>query len=114
MVKLCFMIFVSCIKYDCVARLKPLFYGQKEFHETQFWIEQVLFHKTWSMKLFPIYQQERPVDGAPSQIPTQVFDHQAPPSPTLGHDPGDRMKIPSIRFISLICENTHKVWYKNL
>ena len=30
------------------------------------------------------------------------------------HDPGDRMTILSDMFVSFICENTHKVWYKNL
>ena len=39
---------------------------------------------------------------------------QFPKVPPLGHDTGDRIKIPSNIFVSFICENTHKVWYKNL
>ena len=39
---------------------------------------------------------------------------QRPKVPPLGHDPGDRMNIPSDMFLSFICDNTHKVWYKNL
>ena len=34
--------------------------------------------------------------------------------PPLGHDPGDRIKSRLICFVSFICENTHKIWYKNL
>ena len=37
-----------------------------------------------------------------------------PPSPTLGHDPGDRKNIRPICYISFICAKTHKVWFKNL
>ena len=37
-----------------------------------------------------------------------------PQVPPLGHDPGDRTKFCSICFISFICEDTLKVWYKNL
>ena len=37
---------------------------------------------------------ERAVDGAPSQIPTLKLLTPAPQVPPLGHDPGDRMKIP--------------------
>ena len=36
------------------------------------------------------------------------------PSPTLGHDQCDRIKSCLVCFVSFICENTHKVWYKNL
>ena len=37
---------------------------------------------------------ERAVDGATSQIPTLKLLTPAPQVPPLGHDPGDRMKIP--------------------
>ena len=54
------------------------------------------------------------VDGAPSQIPTLKFlTPQHPQVPPLGHDPSNRIKI-LFNIISFICENTHKVWYKNL
>ena len=36
-----------------------------------------------------------------------------PQVPPLGHYPDDRIKIPSVYFVSLICENIHNVWYKN-
>ena len=39
---------------------------------------------------------------------------QCPKVPPLGHDSGDRIKIPMICFVSFICENTHKIWFKNL
>ena len=39
---------------------------------------------------------------------------QCPKVPPLGHDPGDRIKSHLICFVSFICENTHKIWYKNL
>ena len=39
------------------------------------------------------------VDGAPSQIPTLKFlTPQHPKVPPLGHDPGNKMKIPSNLF----------------
>ena len=37
--------------------------------------------------------------------------HKVPP---LGHDQGDRMKIPSNMFCIFHLHNTHKVWYQNL
>ena len=65
-----------------------------------------------------IFKLECAVDGTPLQIPTLKFltpkHAQVPP---LGHDPtdpGNRMKISFNMFLSFICENTHKVWYKNL
>ena len=39
---------------------------------------------------------------------------QRPEVPPLGHDPGDRMKIPSDMFCVFHCENTHKVCHKSL
>ena len=56
------------------------------------------------------------VDGAPSQIPTLKFltpPPQHPGVPPLGYDPSHRIKI-LFYIISLICEHTRKVWYKNL
>ena len=37
---------------------------------------------------------------------------QHPQVPPLGHDPGDRMKIPSNMFYIFHCEKTHNVWFK--
>ena len=62
-----------------------------------------------------IFKLERAVDGTPLQITTLKFlipkHAQVPP---LGHDPGNKMIIPFNMFLSFICENKHKVWYKNL
>ena len=39
---------------------------------------------------------------------------QRPKAPPLGHDQGDRMKIPSDMFSLFHLYNTHEVWYKKL
>ena len=40
---------------------------------------------------------------------------QCPKVPPLGHDPGNRIQIPSDMFcIFHLWEHTHKIWYKNL
>ena len=36
-----------------------------------------------------------------------------PKVPPLENDPGDRMISRLICFVSFICENTHKFWYKS-
>ena len=58
--KLCSMKLENRVKIDPVALFKTLYYETLlfgvNFHETQFWIEHVLFHTTCLMKLFPIYQ----------------------------------------------------------
>ena len=41
------------------------------------------------------------------------FDTQHPKVPSLGHDPGNRMKI-WFDILCFICEHTHKDWYKFL
>ena len=51
--------------------------------------------------------------GAIANLHAKVFDFPSTPSAFLGHDPGNRMKILfNFFFLSFICENTHKVWYK--
>ena len=59
------------------------------------------------------YQQwlERAVNGAPWQIPTLKF---WPASTHKSHPWGMTLATDSICFLYFICENTHKVWYKNL
>ena len=51
--------------------------------------------------------------GAIANRHAKVFDPQHPQVPPLGHEPSNRIKILFI-FFSFICENMHKVWYKNL
>ena len=51
--------------------------------------------------------------GAITNPHAKVFDPQHPQVPPRGHDPSNRIKIP-FNIIFFICENTHKVWYKNL
>ena len=60
----------------------------------------------------PIVKQTRARSGwdAITNPHAKVFD----PSPSQGHEPGNRMKVLFNMFLSFICVNTHKVWYKNL
>ena len=43
----------------------------------------------------------------------QVFDKSTPKSHPWGMTQATEWKFYSICFISIICENTHKVWYEN-
>ena len=61
------------------------------------------------------YKLERAVDGAPLQIPTLKFLlPQHPEVPPQGMTLATEWKFCSICFLYFICENTYKVWYKNL
>ena len=46
--------------------------------------------------------------GAIANPNPKVFDSPSTHKSTPGHDPGNRMKLCSICFLSFICENTHK------
>ena len=63
----------------------------------------------WHLTFWP-----HAVDGAPSQIPTLKFFTPSTPKSHPWRDPGNRMKILFNMFSIYFCENTHKVWYKNL
>ena len=53
--------------------------------------------------------------GAIANTQAKVIDSPSTLQSHPGHDLGNRIKkFCSICFLSFICENTHKVWYKNL
>ena len=52
--------------------------------------------------------------GAIANPHAKVFDPKHPKFHPWGMLPATEWKLCSICFPSLICENTHKVWYKNL
>ena len=58
----------------------------------------------------PIKTRARSQWGTIANPHAKVFDPPAAPSPTLATE----WKLFSICFLPFICENTHKVWYKNL
>ena len=76
--------------------------------------------RSWRSRLFwipTVYKVtlECALDGAQSQIPTLKFlNPQHPKSHPLGMTQATEWKFSLICFISLICENTHKVCYKHL